>query len=68
MTATIELSDLPRGEAEQWILQNVGPRLHWLHNSVGGQGWIIKRDYPNKGWKLTFEDEKLASYYRLKFG
>ena len=56
--------------------KNVGPRLHYLHNSVGGIGWICKMRYEVvdegqmkqvKGWALTFEDERYASWFKIMF-
>ena len=68
--------------AEQWLAKNVGPRLHYLHNSIGGEGWIMKlhneqiiRETSDgekftshtRVWKLTLEDERLASWFLLQF-
>lgn len=60
--------------AEQWLAKNVGPRLHYLHNSIGGVGWIMKltTSTPDgisyeKKWVLTLEDERLASWFLLQF-
>lgn len=59
------------GEQEQWLAHNVGPRLHYLHHSIGGEGWIAKREWEpgmsQTKWFLTFEDDKLASFFILKF-
>lgn len=60
-------------EQEQWLAKNVGPRMHYLHNSIGGQGWIAKRSYQpgpeGRGsyWSLTFEDDRFATFFRIKF-
>mgnify|MGYP000146033783 CR=1 FL=1 len=67
--------------AEQWLAKNVGPRLHYLHNSIGGEGWIMKLHNEQvithdeggpytrhqRVWKLTLEDERLASWFLLQF-
>jgi hypothetical protein len=61
---------LPNGFTEEhhkWLLQNVGPRMHFLHNSMGGEGWIVKRNYKNKTWQLTLEDDKKASMFILTY-
>lgn len=58
-------------EQEQWLAKNVGPRLHYTHMSVGGQGWIAKKGYKpgmvQTYWTLTFEDDKYASFFLLLF-
>ena len=59
------------GEQEQWLAKNVGPRMHYLHNSIGGQGWIVKNEWEpsmvQKRWYLTLEDDKLATFFAIKF-
>jgi len=68
MAVTITLS--PNGlqpKQEQWIMKNIGPRMFYLHNAMGGQGWVIKRNYKKRTWELTLEDEKLATYFIIKF-
>jgi hypothetical protein len=58
-------------EQEQWLAKNVGPRMHYLHNSIGGQGWIVKNEWEpsmvQKRWYLTLEDDKLATFFAIKF-
>lgn len=58
-------------EQEQWLAKNVGPRLHYLHNSVGGQGWIVKNEWEpsmvQKRWYLTLEDDRYATLFTLMF-
>jgi hypothetical protein len=54
-------------EQEQWILHNVGPRMFYLHNSLGGEGWILKRNYKNHSWELAFKDEKDAIMFNLRW-
>ncbi len=72
MAVTITLS--PNGlqpKQEQWLMKNVGPRMFYLHNSVGGQGWVVKNQWDpgmvSKHWYLTLEDEKLATFFVIKF-
>ena len=59
------------GEQELWLSKNVGPRLHYLHNSIGGEGWIAKIEWDPgmvvKKWYLTLEDDKLATFFTIKF-
>lgn len=58
-------------EQEQWLAKNVGPRMHYLHNSIGGQGWIAKREWHpsmvNQYWYLTLEDDRLATFFTIRF-
>jgi len=59
------------GEQEQWLAKNVGPRMHYLHNSIGGQGWIVKNEWEpsmvQKRLYLTLEDDRLATFFAIKF-
>ena len=45
--------------------------MHYLHNSIGGQGWIAKQEWePNmvtKKWYLTFEEDKYATIFTIMF-
>jgi hypothetical protein len=58
-------------EQEQWLAKNAGPRMHYLHNSIGGQGWLVKREWlpgmTHQEWWLTLEDDKLATFFAIKF-
>ena len=72
MTVTILLNDYGlKPKQEQWLMKNVGPRMFYLHNSIGGQGWEAKNQWDpgmvSKKWYLTLEDEKLATFFILKF-
>lgn len=71
MAITIKLKHGLNGYHEQWLAKNIGPRMHYLHNSIGGQGWIAKQKYNElyneSGWFLTFEDERYASFFILMF-
>ncbi len=68
---TITLKDNLKPEEEQWLAKNIGPRMHYIHNSIGGQGWVARHEWkPNmvsKYWTLTFEDERYATFFLLKF-
>ena len=61
---TLSMRDFTN-EHEVWIAKNVGPRMHWLHSSRGGRGWIAKRKGPE--WTLTFEDDRYATLFGLMF-
>jgi len=81
MSITIKLKHGLQPQEEQWLSKNIGRRLHYLHNSIGGEGWIAKQyneqeifhdeggSYTRHGrvWKLTLEDERLASWFLIKF-
>lgn len=74
MATTIELPNFITYEQEKWLETHVGPRLHYLPKSVGGQDWIIERTTKQESngkyhvyWKLTFNDEKLATFFMIKF-
>lgn len=67
--------------SEQWLAKNIGPRMHYIHNSIGGEGWIAKLHNEQvimhdeggsytrhqRVWKLTLEDERFASWFLIKF-
>ena len=79
---TIRLKEHLTGEQQHWLQKNVGPRLHYIHNSIGGEGWICKKVIEetvtknilghNIGkrdiyWNLTFEDDRYATFFVLNF-
>lgn len=52
--------------AEAWCLKNIGPRMFYLHNSIGGDGWrILRRDGHNY---VCIEDDKKALMAMLTLG
>ena len=82
MSITITLKNGLSPYAEQWLAKNVGPRLHYLHNSIGGEGWLMKLHNQqeihtgvdgdtytrhSRVWKLTLEDDRFASWFLLQF-
>lgn len=68
---TIPLKDGLHAEEEQWLAKNIGPRLHYIHNSIGGEGWIARNEWEpsmvQKRWYLTLEDDRYATFFLLKF-
>lgn len=58
-------------EQEQWLAKNIGPRMHYTHQSIGGQGWIAKKNYKpgmvSTYWQLTIEDDRYATLFTLMF-
>lgn len=77
MVSRVKLGRSLRPREEQWLVQKVGPRLHYFPKSIGGVGWLAKceqetiatQKYTGTAliWYLEFEDDKLASYFVLKF-
>jgi hypothetical protein len=77
MVSTVKLGRSLKPTEEQWLVQKVGPRLHYFPKSIGGEGWLAKCEVEEKigslnagkvlVWYLSFEDDKLASYFALKF-
>lgn len=71
MSITIRLKHGLNGEQEKWLAKNIGRRLHYLHNSIGGEGWIAKYNWSDgmvhRQWELTLEDERYASFFLIKF-
>jgi len=79
MAVTIKLPNGLESKQEQWLIKNVGPRLHYIHNSIGGQGWIAKKQkviVQNEDvgthsyrvqWDLTFQDDKMATWFTIMF-
>ena len=68
---TIKLKNGLKPKEEQWLAKNVGPRLHYMHNSVGGEGWLAKLGWSEgvvyREWTLTFQEDKYASWFLLMF-
>jgi len=78
MVARVRIGRHLRPIEEQWLVQKVGPRLHYFPKSIGGVGWIAKCEEEKMTtrtgvvgralvWYVEFEDDKLASYFALKF-
>ena len=74
----IRIQDRPTATQEQWLTKNIGPRMHWMKKSIGGEGWIAKEEMKLEkqedgnilvryDWYLTFEDNKMATYYTILF-
>lgn len=45
--------------AEAYCLKHIGPRMFYLHNKIGGSGWIIDKPASIDS-TLTIEDDKKA--------
>lgn len=49
-----------RSSAEAWCLKHLGPRLYYLHNKIGGEGWRIMKSQKSPDILLCIEDDKKA--------
>ena len=67
MAVKITLENNLNYKEERWLLNNIGPRQFYLHNMIGGKGWVAKRIKNSYMWELTIEDEHLADIFILKF-
>jgi hypothetical protein len=71
MAITIKLKNRPSPLEEQWLVKNIGPRMHYMHNSIGGQGWIANMGWTpeltGRQWRLTLDDERYASFFLIMF-
>jgi hypothetical protein len=45
-------------KVEHYCVKNIGRRLYYLHNKIGGQGWSIKKQ--STELLLTIDDDKKA--------
>ena len=65
MSATIK-AERPDEKTIAWFVKNVGPRTHYLRDSIGGKGWKFHVKYESMpGWYLTVDDERHLTYYLL---
>ena len=51
------------GKAEAWCMKHIGPRLYYIHDRIGGEGWRIMRR--GGGVLLCLEDDKQATMAML---
>jgi hypothetical protein len=69
--------EYPSSKELQWLADNIGERLSYLPHYIGGKGWRYRRNYINYTdatsseykiqWTLEFDDDKMVSYYILRF-
>jgi len=68
---TIKLQERLTPVQERWLVNNVGPRMHYIHNSIGGVGWVAKQKFDSTEskyyWTLTFQEDSYASFFTIKF-
>lgn len=71
MTITVHLTNNLSSEQEAWLAKTIGPRLFYLHNAIGGEGWVAKQEWTPgmvyKRWTLTFEDDRYATFFLIKY-
>jgi hypothetical protein len=63
MAAKMIIKGLPTEKDIGWFVKNIGPRTHWLPNSIGGKGWRF--EVKDGAWWLTMDDDKMLTYYLL---
>ena len=51
------------GKAEAWCMKHIGPRLYYIHDRIGGEGWRIIRK--GDGVLLCLEDDRQATMAML---
>ena len=52
-------------KAEAWCLKHIGPRLYYIHDRIGGEGWRIMRRRGGGEVLLCLEDDKQATMAML---
>lgn len=57
MSVSIKIKNIQAAEA--YCLKYIGPRMFYLHDKIGGQGWVINRPFRHDS-TLTIQDEKRA--------
>ena len=50
-------------KADAWCMKHVGPRLYYIHDRIGGEGWRIMRR--QDAVLLCLEDDKQATMAML---
>jgi hypothetical protein len=60
----IEFKVTSIGKAEAWCMKHVGPRLYYIHDKIGGEGWRIMRTRSSETL-LCLEDDKKATMAML---
>ena len=61
----IEFKVTSIGKAEAWCMKHVGPRLYYIHDKIGGEGWRIMRASKHSETLLCLEDDKKATMAML---
>lgn len=62
----VKIGQRPSESQILWLEKNIGPRTHWIKNSVGGHGWrAIEGTNPKREWFITFDNDAHASWFTL---
>lgn len=64
MSTEINLSEIPVAKILGFLEREVGPRSYWLHNRIGGTGWLV--DINHGQIQVTIDDDKMATFLILK--
>lgn len=51
------------GKAEAWCMKHLGPRLYYIHDRIGGEGWRIMKT--GAGVLLCLENDRQATMAML---
>jgi len=62
-----KINHIDTQEVEAWCMRFIGPRLYYLPKQIGGQGWMIKRQYAPAP-VVAIEDDKRALMAIIRFG
>lgn len=63
----IKLPHSKRQEVETYCVENIGIRMYYLHNKIGGDGWSISKAWPDN-FNLDISDPHMELLISLKFG
>ena len=71
MTTVDTIVDVPierhkRYDIEQYCVKNIAPRRYYLHNAVGGTGWMLHQSQRND-WYIQCSEQH-AIIIKLKYG
>jgi len=53
---------------EAWCMRHVSPRMYYIHSSIGGAGWNIKRRNGGNQAILELHDPKMMTMALLTLG
>ena len=65
-TVDLPIDSAQRTTIERYCHDNIAPRRYYLHNAVGGTGWMIHQSQ-RKDWYLQVSEQH-AIIIRLKYG
>lgn len=59
--------DLPAWQADEWMIDNVGPIISDTLSNVVGVGWRLYEGDDRCKWSMEFESDERASWFILKW-